>query len=96
MGTKEVEFNQKLNSQISENISLNKEYRLSGMSSLRVERPEHSSVIRNIVVKWDTVTGGLAPLVELLTADRRARSSFTLKMILTIKQIYSPRWLYLP
>ena len=66
MGTKEVEFNQKLNSQISENISLNKEYRVSGMSSFAALNVQNTArFIRNIVVKWDTVTGGLAPLVEL-------------------------------
>ena len=69
VGLREVSLNQALSGQISENISLNKEYRISGRSSAAIVAVQRvSKTLRNVLVKWDVATSSLTPLVELLLA----------------------------
>ncbi len=69
VGLKEVTLNQNLSGQVSEHISLNKEYRVSGRAIGAVDAVKKTAkALRDVQVKWEVATASLAPLVELLLA----------------------------
>lgn len=65
-GIKEVALNQYLNAQISENISLNKEYRIAQTTDIADSRVNKAAIqLRNVLVAWDTISSSVAPFIEL-------------------------------
>lgn len=65
-GLLEVTLNRELNSQISENISLNKEYRVSQTVNQAITKVKKTALkLRNLLVTWDAVSGSIAPIIEL-------------------------------
>jgi ABC-type bacteriocin/lantibiotic exporter with double-glycine peptidase domain len=65
-GLTEVTLNQELNAQISENISLNKEYRMAQTTNIAISRVKKAALqLRNVLVTWDAVSSSVAPIIEL-------------------------------
>ena len=65
-GITEVTLNQEMNAQISENISLNKEYRIAQSTHHAYGNVKKSAIkLRNLLVTWDGISGSVAPLIEL-------------------------------